>query len=142
MMKWRPFTYQGIHYTLSHLHPFEWAFVLPAKGNQLERHYSFDVAFSLHTFTKGIKNRTATDEALIYSDSREQREFDFNRYALSKRLPEIVHSLNTRKCYCTGHGNFFTVDIIEENGAKKRYEIYFETFARDLTLLKKTLDNA
>jgi hypothetical protein len=124
-MEWRPFIYQSTTYDLSHLHPFEWMCVLPAKGDKPERHYPFDVTFSLHTFTKGIEDRDAVNPELIYSDSREDREFDFDRYELSKHLPDIVRSLGTRKCHHTNCGNFFTVDLIEEGEEKKSYEVYF-----------------
>ncbi|PLY11754.1 MAG: hypothetical protein C0631_18995 [Sedimenticola sp.] len=124
-MKWRPFTYQGTTYDLSHLHPFEWTYVLPATGDKPARHYPFVVTFSLHTFTKGIEDRAYVDTELLYSDSREEREFDFDRYELSKRLPEIVQSLGTRKCRHAQGGNFFTIDLIDEGGASRSYEVYF-----------------
>lgn len=124
-MKWRPFLYQGTVYDLSHLHPIEWTYVLPAKGDKSAQHYLFDVTFSLHTFTKGIQDRRVIDPALIYGDSREEREFDFDRYALSKHLPDIAQTLGTRKCRHTRHGNFFTVDLIDDGGVKRSYEVYF-----------------
>jgi hypothetical protein len=31
----------------------------------------------------------------------------------------------TRKCFHTGRGNFFTVEIIDNQGNRIRYEIYF-----------------
>ncbi len=124
-MKWKAFTYQGTKHDLSHLHPFEWIYVLAAQGDKPERHYTFDVTFSLHTFTKGIDPAMGGDPALHYRDSREVREFDFDRYALSKQLPDIVRSLGERKCHHTHHGNFFTVDLIGSGAQKQSYEVYF-----------------
>ena len=124
-MKWRAFTYQNIVYDLSHLYSFSWTYVFPAQGVDLERNYPFDVTFGLHTFTKGITDSVSGDQGLIYGDSREERQFDFDRYELSKRLPEVVRSLGIRKCYQTRHGNFFTVDLIKEDGMERNYEVYF-----------------
>jgi hypothetical protein len=125
VIAWQPFTYQGITYDLSHLHPFAWTYVLPAKGGNPERCYPFDVTFGLHTFTKGIKEKAAVDPALIYRDSREEREFDFDRYERSKHLPDIVRGLGDRKCHHTVHGNFFTVELIADGGEMQSYEVYF-----------------
>jgi hypothetical protein len=58
-------------------------------------------------------------------DNRETRLFDFQRYELSKRLPAILENLAQRKCYHTGKGNFFSVDVINENGAVVEYDIFF-----------------
>ena len=124
-MNWTPFTYQGNEYDLSHLHPFEWECIQPAQGDKPERKYTFDVTFSLHTFTKGIDQGTNVNPALHYRDSRETREFDFDRYALSKQLPGIVNSLGQRKCHHTQHGNYFTVDLIGTGNQKQSYEVYF-----------------
>lgn len=121
-MKWTPFNYKGQAHDLEHLHPFEWTYMLPAKGGKPAQCYHFDVMFGLHTFTKGIET---ADPALHYRDSREAREFDFDRYELSKGLPEIVQSLGERKCHHTHHGNFFTVDLFGEDEVERRYEIYF-----------------
>jgi len=126
LMKWRPFEYQGISYDLSHLHPFQWMCIQAAKGDKPERCYSFDVIFSLHTFTKGIESGAVADKSLEYCDSREVRVFDFGRYELSKQLPGIVKELGMRKCFHTGHNNFFTVELLGEAGEIRQYEIYFE----------------
>lgn len=62
---------------------------------------------------------------MLYGDDRETRIFDFVRYELSKRLPEIIEGLGQRKCYHTGEGNFFSVEIIQENGRVIEYDIFF-----------------
>ena len=124
-MKWSFFIYEGQTYDLSHVHPFEWVYVLPAKGDKPERHYPFCIEFSMHTFTRGIKAGEAFDRALIYQDSREKRIFDFGRYELSKQLPDIVQTLGKRKCHHTHHGNFFTVELTGESKQNRSYEVYF-----------------
>ncbi len=124
-MKWNTFNYQGKAYDLTHVHPFEWVYVLPAKGDKPERHYPFYVEFSMHTFTRGIKPGEAVDPALVYQDSREKRIFDFGRYELSKQLSAIVQSLGDRKCHHTHHGNFFTVELTGDDQQIRSYEVYF-----------------
>ncbi len=96
----------------------------PAKGSNPPRGYRVEVIFSLHCFTRGMENETPAT-ALLYSDSRETRIFDFGRYELSQRLPGIIANLMTCKCFHTGRGNFFTIEILHDQGARVDYEIYF-----------------
>jgi hypothetical protein len=93
-----------------------------------ERRYKTDVTFSSHCFTRGLKDGEQPERALLYSDVRETRIFDFRRYTLSKYLPGIVDGLAERKCFHTGVGNFFTVEICDENGSPAEYEIFFKAY--------------
>lgn len=125
-MRWTPFEYQGDVYDLSHLHPFSTRYEQPSKDGKPTRIYKVDVEFSLHCFTRGAKVHETPDSALFYSDSRETRIFDLQRYQLSKRLPEIVNCLAQRRCYHTGKGNFFTIEIVNElDGSRIEYDIFF-----------------
>jgi hypothetical protein len=125
-MKWQPFRYQNAAYDLSHLHPRSITYEQPAKNNKPACRYSAEVSFSLHCFTRGIKENEQPDQGLVYSDSRERRVFDFQRYELSKQLPDIVQNLPQRKCYNTGKGNFFTVVAIGDRGQEIEYDVFFE----------------
>lgn len=123
-MKWKPFQHNGNTYDLSHLHPFELELIQPAKSNEPERTYDFSVAFSLHCFSKAVKD--GDNPALEYSDNRESRTFCLDRYRLSFHLPDIIRDIHTKSCSHTGKGNFFIVEsIIDENGLVE-YEIYFD----------------
>lgn len=51
----------------------------------------------------------------------ESRLFDFDRYELSKMLPQILEELPRRGCYQTTGGNFFSIEMKD----KGSYEIYF-----------------
>ena len=124
-MRWHAFSYGGREYTLSHLHPFEWQFRALASGTRPERTYQVQVIFSMHTFTRGIEGERQPEADLIYRDTREEREFDFERYELSKQLPAIVRSLGERACYHTHHGTFFTIELTGPEGNKRNYEVYF-----------------
>lgn len=120
-VKWRPFKYGEDVYDLSHVHPFNWSFVME------ERKYDFTVAFSHHVFTSSPK-KYPYDEKLIYqvSNSNEERCFCTVRYGLSKRLIDVVQSLDVRQCFNTGKGNFFTLDVPEIEGVSCKYEVYFD----------------
>ncbi len=126
MIAWAPFTYQGTTYDLSHLHPKLIEVVQPASGDKPARTYKIQLIYSLHTFTRGVKAGEEPDKELLYCDSRECRVFDFQRYALSARLPEIVQGLQVRKCYHSGKGNFFVIELVGEDGQRVEYEVYFE----------------
>ena len=126
MIAWSAFTHQGNAYDLSHLHPFSMDVRQPAKGNKPERVYPVHVAFSLHCFTYGDTSSQPQTPDLAYSDSRETRWFSFDRYALSKRLPDIIKSIGSKKCFHTGKGNYFVVELIDDTtGQKIEYEVYF-----------------
>lgn len=126
MIHWKAFEFDGVIYDLTHLHPKRLTYSQPAKGDKPERVYEVDVIFSMHCFTRGIKQGESPDKNLLYMDSRESRVFDFRRYALSKELPAIVEELHRRKCHHSGKGNFFVVEVINQEGERLDYEIYFE----------------
>jgi hypothetical protein len=108
MVLWAPFTKDKVAYGLTHLHPKTVTFEQQEKQNHPSRKYVVDVEFGLHCFTCGFEEGDDFDPKQIYSDARESRLFDFDRYELSKRLPEVVGNLPNCKCYHTNHGNFFT----------------------------------
>lgn len=127
MICWAPFQYGGTTYDLGHLHPCELMFQQAATQDKPAREYRVQVIYSLHCFTRGQKpGEPAPDPALWYADAREKRIFDFHRYALSKQLPAIVAQLLGRKCYHSGKGNFFVVELVTVAGQREEYEVYFD----------------
>lgn len=124
-MQWKPFSYRGEIYDLTHLHPRSVTYEQPAKGDAPARVYRVDVIFGLHCFTRGRSQDAPQETALLYADDREARVFDFVRYELSKRLPEIIEGLAQRKCYHTGKGNFFSIEIVRDDGEVIEYDIFF-----------------
>ena len=123
-MKWNPFQHNGDTYDLSHLHPFDLELIQPAKGRDPERTYNFNVDFSIHCFTKAVKE--GDSPALEYSDNRESRTFCFDRYRLSFHLPDIIRVIHTKPCSHTGKGNFFIVQLVTDEDGPVEYEIYFD----------------
>lgn len=124
-MRWKPFQLQGTIYDLSHLNPRTHQYRQAAKGDKPERLYTVEIIFSLHCFTRRCADGEMPGRRLDYSDDRETRQFDFQRYELSRRLPAIVEGLQQRRCYHTGKGNFFSVEIINEDQTVTEYDIFF-----------------
>lgn len=127
MIAWVPFTHNAVTYDLSHLHPSKATVTQNATADKPERVFNLVVFYSLHCFTRGIAKGESPNPDLCYGDSRETRIFDFRRYELSKRLPQIIAELAQRKCYHTGKGNFFIVELVDAaSGSSEEYEVYFE----------------
>jgi hypothetical protein len=125
-MKWRPARIGDRTFDLSHLHPFSFDFVVAAKNGKPDQRYGIDVIFSLHCFSRGIAEGAAYLADLAYADSREVRLFDEQRYAHSLHLPEVIRSIGDRRCFHTGHDNFFTVEFIDAQGERVEYTVYFK----------------
>ena len=125
-MKWRAARIGDRIYDLSHLHPFSFDFVVAAKDGKAEQRYGIDVIFSLHCFSRGIAAGAAYLADLAYADSREVRLFDEQRYTHSLRLPEVIRSIGDRRCFHTGHDNFFTVELIDAQDERVEYTVYFK----------------
>ena len=123
-MKWTDFRCDGVLYDLKHLYPRTLQFERLAQGDKPGVVFTVDVIFSLHCFTHKLPPG-AFDRNLTYSDARETRLFDFERYELSKRLPEIIETLAQRKCFHTGHGNFVTLEVVREDGVSVNYHVFF-----------------
>lgn len=114
--------YQGTRYDLKHLKDFTFDLIQPAADKKPERKYNIKARFSWHCFTRSPET---DDTGIMTNADGEQRCFCLDRYKHSHRLPDIITDLANRYCQTTGHGNFITVEIIEEDGTKQDYEIYF-----------------
>jgi hypothetical protein len=127
-MKWRPFACGADTFDLCHLHPKSITYVQDAKGKNPARTYAVEVRYSMHCFTRSIKAGEKVDPALCYGDHREVRAFDVPRWELSHYLPGIVEGLAQRRCFHTGRGNFFTVELIDKGGNRVEYEVFFNAY--------------
>jgi len=108
---------------LSHLHPLTFVVSLPAIKNRQSLDVSVTVGFALHTFTRdGV---AGDDLRLVYPAYREDRLFDELRYRLSLSLPDIVRSLEGRKCFENPSQNYLTVELTDIDGVASEYRIFF-----------------
>lgn len=124
-MRWKPYTFGGTEYDLSHLHPSTCRYEQPAKDNKPAHVYTVDVIFSHHCFTRKIPNDECPDAALCYSDDRETRLFDYQRYDVSKKLPDIIAGLGKSKCFHTGYDNYLSIQLVDAQGVTVEYDIFF-----------------
>ncbi len=123
-MKWQKFIYQSQVFDLSHLDGFDHTFVQVAVTGEPERFYRTRITFSHHCFTENCKPED--DPELMYPSSQDLRSFNTRRYVLSQHLPVIMHSLMTRMISHSGHGNFFTFELLNEAGIVVEYNVFFE----------------
>lgn len=129
-MHWKNFEHEGVIYDMRHLYPRTLQFERPAQSDKLAIIFAVDVIYSLHCFTKELPSGSY-DRKLTYSDAREMRLFDFERYELSKKLPMIIETLAQRKCFHTGHGNFVTVEVVRGDGVTVNYHVFFTASKSD-----------
>src|ERR1039458_3040672 len=127
---WKDFEYDGVTCDLRHLYPRTLQFERPTQGDKPAVIFTVDVIFSLHCFTQELPSG-AYDSSLTYSDARETRLFDFERYEFSKKLPMIIETLAQRKCFHTGHGNFVTVEVVRGDGITVDYHVFFTASKSD-----------
>jgi hypothetical protein len=124
LIRWQPHIRStGQARPLNHLHPFRFEHALDAINGKMGGEITVCVGFGLHCFTRKL-NRGA-EPVEPYSDERETREFDHDRYELSKHLPTIVRSLATRPCGFGRNDNFVSVDVLGNSGESTRYAVFF-----------------
>lgn len=124
LMRWQPHRGpDGAAYPLHHVHPIRFDLTLPAKGKYGALDVEVRVGFSMHTFTR--KEVGGADRAWRYADDRETRIFDLDRYELSKCLPEVVRTLDRRKCFHAKAINYLTLGEPEGLPAGHEYQVYF-----------------
>lgn len=117
------------------------------KGDRPEKRYRFVIEFGLHCFTRGLNTHKGeklhhVKSDLLYSDSRETRIFCFKRYSLSYQLPDIVKRVGDRPCFHTGKGNFFVVELMDDEGEIQEYEVYFQVSRERRGLLRLFVQSA
>ena len=114
-----------VEFARNRLHPFRYPLLLPEKLNRESREVEIRVAFSEPTFTRGCS--IAEDPDYHYSTApRDLRKFCPNRYELSKILPDVVRSLDVRKCFFTDRNNYFVVELPEPLPAGFEYRVFFD----------------
>jgi hypothetical protein len=130
VIAWKNFILNGDIYDLSHLNA-HWVEYLDQRDEENPITYKFIVTYGLHCFTKDSDDISSEEsQLLMYSAPRESRQFNFERYQLSKQLPSIIKSLGDKEtlvCHA-GYGNFATVKILDSNGIEVDYYVVFAVF--------------
>jgi len=130
VIAWKNFILNGDIYDLSHLNA-HWVEYLDQRDEENQITYKFIVTYGLHCFTKDSDELSSEEsQLLMYSAPRECRQFNFERYELSKQLPSIIKSLGDKEtlvCHA-GYGNFATVKILDSNGREVDYYVVFAVF--------------
>ena len=130
VIAWKNFILNGDIYDLSHLNA-HWVEYLDQRDEENPITYKFIVTYGLHCFTKDSDDLSSEEsQLLMYSAPRESRQFNFERYQLSKQLPSIIKSLGDKEtlvCHA-GYGNFATVKILDSNGIEVDYYVVFAVF--------------
>lgn len=127
-MKWRSFRKDGKEFKLNHLNPFKLEITQKANNGKGEKKYLCWITFSSHCFTREARDESIDPSDVYQEPKSEERLFCTTRYRLSLDLRKIIESKlsnGDEKCFHTGHGNFFIVESVDENGNKYNYEIYF-----------------
>ena len=122
-MKWTPALIDGNTYDLSHLHPFSFTLTLAARGALQALTFEIDVTFGLHCFTDALTPASVPQHH--YADTRETRCFSHDRYVLSQYLPDIIKTLDQRRCYEAQKNNYMTFEIKNPGTAPIHYQVYF-----------------
>jgi hypothetical protein len=128
--RWRNLLANGITYDLSHLDA-HWAEYLDDRDENQPITYKFIVTYSFHCFTKASDNLAdEQSNLLMYRAPKESRPFNFERYQLSKQLPNIIKALGeqTTLVIHAGYGNYAVVKILDSNGIKVDYFVAFKVF--------------
>ncbi len=124
MVTWADLTIHGQTFDLTHLNAFEYCYIQPAEHGKPERQYRTWIRFSHHCFTESTKPND--DIALQFGSRKDGRSFNTLRWDLSKFLPDIIRSLMERTISHTGHNNYITIKIVDSQGQRIEYEIYFD----------------
>lgn len=122
-MAWKYIHFEEQRYELDHLNDFHFEAIQPATQTKSEMRTEIKVTFGWHCYTRSPEqNETAQTHR---NERGEQRCFCPIRYEHSKHLSKIIKELSERNILQTGKGNFLTIKIVDHDGNKRDYEIYF-----------------
>lgn len=120
-LEWEGFEYKNKSYSLDHLKAHEVVY----QGNKDT--YKFVVTYGLHCFAK---DGQPTSIPVNYSDGRESRQVDLERYHASFNLRRIIDHLHEGKLmYETAQEKYFNIDMVNSNTGKvEPYKVCFHFF--------------
>lgn len=127
-VSWAPFYIGCTEYSLSHLTGHEVTYV--GKKDS----FTFVVTYSLHCFAKDDDTHSISS---TYTDGKETRQINLERYEASKSLRYLVENFdkNNQRFYETATEKFFTVKMLNSiNNVEEPYKICFCTFKENRLL--------
>lgn len=116
LTRWPAHREAGQLFDVTHLHPFRYPLMLAQTSKYPAREVDVRVGFSSHTFTKSCEYKE--DPHAAYSRENDPRIFCQARYALSKRVPDVIRKLDGRDCL---HGNRENYLVIGRRKSKPRH---------------------
>lgn len=118
----KPIVIEGQHFAFPHLEPFIFSFDDLRRERPLT--YTLNVRFTNHCFSAEFDPARHT-EAMVVWDGKQKRGFEAERYALSSRLPGIIHALPTQKVYQTWERrNYVAYEVLVELSAGEVYRVF------------------
>lgn len=111
----------GSTYCLEHLQPKVYNLILEKTQQHPQTMVKMLVRYSSHCYSVGA----GLEEANLRDERHQPRKFCIKRYNYSKYLPFIFSEFIKRDCFFTNHSNFLTIELLDEMGESKEYEIYF-----------------
>jgi hypothetical protein len=99
------------------------------QSNKTAESYRVNISFSHHCFTQGLPAEAEKYDATLRFDvDGDKRIFNVRRWRLSRNLPDIIEKLPAHKCMQTGRSNYFTVALVDDNGASVEYDVFFRAW--------------
>jgi hypothetical protein len=126
---WNPFYIDKIEHRLEHLTVHE----VQYKGEKDT--FNFVVTYGLHCFAKDDKIHSIP--SCIYSDGRETRQINLERYEASKSLRSIIENFgtNNQRFYKTDTEKFFTIEKLNSlSNVVEPYKVCFCIFKENRLL--------
>ncbi|MFC3909720.1 hypothetical protein ACFORL_11630 [Legionella dresdenensis] len=148
-MKWEELKAAGVieidnqSFSLIHLQDKVYRYTIDAIGSHSQLFFEVLVQYSSHCITEGQKrHEPPIEKPDLYDDRHVPRVFSPERYKLSLLLPDVFTTFLMRTCYFTGYDNWLTIEIIDEQGVNRDYEIYFRVHQETSRFLRLYVESA
>ena len=135
-------------FSLAHLQDRKYHFTIEASNNHPSCSFELLVQYSSHCISYGPKSGQANRftpadiENAIVDHRGIPRCFCETRYRHSLRLMDVFSNFLDRHCYFTGHENWMTFDLFDEQGKRVEYEIYFRLYRESGRFLRLYVESA
>src|SRR5262249_40148600 len=122
----------GRRYDLTHLLAGVVQFTIPGTGKFPALPVSMQVEYTSHCVSFGAAGSNEPFDFTSLSPARRvvdhrgaERVFCFDRHRWSMQLPRIIATLDSHICYFTGRENWLAIELIDDEGRRCEYEVFF-----------------